>query len=312
DFLGAIFDVTVSAMEPENLGMNAWVSLQTPNGTELVYPMVSTFHEYLRQEFSTRIDTSKLASGNYSMNVYVQNTDGEKDVYGPITLSLRHRVPFIPSPLAVLLASPAFMIGGALTIISMLGAAVWFTFYWKPQIEIPTIPKRPPVTPPPAVPVPPPVPTPVPPSVPPSPLRRSRLQRAAFRVTGLPSVEPVLAPPPAAREPVRPFFEAPARLREELERLPIREESRAVRLQRATLRSLIETPVTPGVESLRMRLPEVAIEEVAERPIRLREEVEAIPGREESRQERIRRAALRIREEEKESDQEDSEETSEA
>ncbi len=309
--LGSLFEVRISAVDPANFGMKAWVSLSPSNGGELVYPMVSTFREYVRQEFSTAIDTSVLAVGNYTMRIYVEDTAGERDTYGPITFSLLGPVPPPPSPFAVLLASPAFMVGSALTIISVVGAAVWFHFYWKPTIEMPSIPEPeviptpipttvPPIAPPPLV------PPPVPPSVPPSPLRRARLQRAAFRYLGeVPGVEGVPEAPISFREEVRLAPEEPVRLRERLERIPVTEEPREVRLQKATLRSLIEAPVTLGEARLKVGLPRATLEGFLERPIRLRKGAEEIPAKEEPRAARLRRAALKIHEEAREPERAD-------
>jgi hypothetical protein len=50
---------------------------------------------------------------------------------------------------------------------------------------------------------------------------------------------------------------------------------------------------------------------MAEAPIRLREEPEAVPGREETREARLRRAAMRIRKESGESEDEDTEDNGE-
>jgi hypothetical protein len=121
-FSGIKFDIKISAVEPTNLGMNAWINLLTPDGTKLVYPMISTLKEYTRQEFSATIDTTALVPGNYTMQIQVENAEGERDAYGPINFSILIEVP--PSPFAGLLTSPALIEGTMLIIVSVLTAAI--------------------------------------------------------------------------------------------------------------------------------------------------------------------------------------------
>jgi len=145
---------------------------------------------------------------------------------------------------------------------------------------------------------------------PPSPLRRARLQRAAFRyLERAPTLGGVLEAPPTPGERLEAVLESRVRLRTGIEEIPISREPREVRLRRAMLRSLIEAPAGLGEVRPTARLP--TLEEMAREPIRLRPS-EEIPSAEASRRERLRRAALKLREPGQGSEQKGGEEEHQA